>query len=123
MDSEHLQRMATFEQYNLQKFQSRQHFNVKRYPSFRHIVIKSGLDGDVVRKHPVTKRRLDEIEAALSNRAEGEQLYDMDTFCETCGADDRADTLLLCDGCDLGYHLECLVPALSAVPRTRFWVI
>ncbi|KFZ67414.1 PHD and RING finger domain-containing protein 1, partial [Podiceps cristatus] len=38
------------------------------------------------------------------------------TFCEVCGRSDREDRLLLCDGCDAGYHMECLNPPLSEVP-------
>ena len=68
-------------------------------------MIKEGLTGDVVREVSVEKRRADEIEAALWNRDEGEPLYDFDVLCESCGAGDRGETLLLCDGCDLGYHL------------------
>ncbi|KFQ44496.1 PHD and RING finger domain-containing protein 1, partial [Nestor notabilis] len=38
------------------------------------------------------------------------------TFCEVCGRSDREDRLLLCDGCDAGYHMECLNPPLSEIP-------
>ncbi|PNI10797.1 hypothetical protein CK820_G0056782, partial [Pan troglodytes] len=38
------------------------------------------------------------------------------TFCEVCGRSDREDRLLLCDGCDAGYHMECLDPPLQEVP-------
>ncbi|KAJ3596265.1 hypothetical protein NHX12_002674 [Muraenolepis orangiensis] len=38
------------------------------------------------------------------------------TSCEVCGGSDREDRLLLCDGCDAGYHMECLSPPLDAVP-------
>ncbi|XP_044049075.1 PHD and RING finger domain-containing protein 1 isoform X3 [Siniperca chuatsi] len=38
------------------------------------------------------------------------------TNCEVCGGSDREDRLLLCDGCDAGYHMECLTPPLDAVP-------
>ncbi|KAM8861838.1 uncharacterized protein phrf1 isoform 1-T2 [Synchiropus picturatus] len=38
------------------------------------------------------------------------------TNCEVCGTSDREDRLLLCDGCDAGYHMECLTPPLDAVP-------
>ncbi|XP_061103085.1 PHD and RING finger domain-containing protein 1-like isoform X2 [Conger conger] len=38
------------------------------------------------------------------------------TSCEVCGRSDREDCLLLCDGCDAGYHIECLTPPLDAVP-------
>jgi hypothetical protein len=33
----------------------------------------------------------------------------------------QEDTLLLCDACDLGYHLECCVPSLDGVPRGRWY--
>ena len=71
----------------------------------RRIYIKKGLGGDTIREVAVERRRADEIEAALWNRDEGEPLYDFDVLCETCGAGDRGETLLLCDGCDLGFHL------------------
>ena len=87
----------------------RAYFNALRHDFCRRIVIKKGLGGDVVREVSVEKRRADEIEAALWNRDEGEPLYDFDVLCETCGAGDRGETLLLCDGCDLGYHLVSTV--------------
>ncbi|XP_034032747.1 PHD and RING finger domain-containing protein 1 isoform X2 [Thalassophryne amazonica] len=48
-----------------------------------------------------------------------EEVVDLEldqTNCEVCGASDREDRLLLCDGCDSGYHMECLTPPLDAVP-------
>ncbi|XP_066526047.1 PHD and RING finger domain-containing protein 1 isoform X2 [Hoplias malabaricus] len=38
------------------------------------------------------------------------------TCCEVCRGSDREDRLLLCDGCDAGYHMECLTPPLDSVP-------
>ncbi|KAL4622683.1 PHD and RING finger domain-containing protein 1 [Arapaima gigas] len=38
------------------------------------------------------------------------------TNCEVCGRSDREDRLLLCDGCDAGYHMECLTPPLNSIP-------
>ncbi|XP_035274387.1 PHD and RING finger domain-containing protein 1-like isoform X2 [Anguilla anguilla] len=51
-------------------------------------------------------------------KAEEEEInVDFDqTSCEVCGRRDREDRLLLCDGCDAGYHIECLSPPLDAVP-------
>ncbi|XP_022875326.1 histone-lysine N-methyltransferase ATXR6-like isoform X2 [Olea europaea var. sylvestris] len=40
-----------------------------------------------------------------------------DVCCENCGSGDRASELLLCDKCDLGFHLYCLRPVLVAVPK------
>ncbi|XP_041650492.1 PHD and RING finger domain-containing protein 1 [Cheilinus undulatus] len=48
-----------------------------------------------------------------------EETIDVDleqTNCEVCGGSDREDRLLLCDGCDAGYHMECLTPPLDSVP-------
>ncbi|XP_051548485.1 PHD and RING finger domain-containing protein 1-like [Myxocyprinus asiaticus] len=44
------------------------------------------------------------------------ELYLDQTSCEVCRGRDREDHLLLCDGCDAGYHMECLTPPLDAVP-------
>lgn len=47
--------------------------------------------------------------------SEEEKLDDL-TFCEVCHQCNREDRMLLCDGCDRGYHLECLTPPLDEVP-------
>jgi len=44
------------------------------------------------------------------------QVLDDQTFCEICHQSDREDRMLLCDGCDRGYHLECLTPPMTTVP-------
>jgi len=38
-----------------------------------------------------------------------------------CGECDREDRMLLCDGCDLGYHLECLDPPMNTVPLEEWF--
>jgi hypothetical protein len=38
------------------------------------------------------------------------------TACEGCGGQQGASSMLLCDGCDRGWHLQCLNPPLAAVP-------
>ncbi|XP_065861421.1 histone-lysine N-methyltransferase ATXR6 [Euphorbia lathyris] len=40
-----------------------------------------------------------------------------DVCCEKCGSDQSPAELLLCDGCDCGYHLFCLRPILVSVPK------
>ena len=35
---------------------------------------------------------------------------------EVCGRVDSLDTMLLCDGSNLGYHMECLTPPMLEVP-------
>ncbi|KAK9475800.1 hypothetical protein V1514DRAFT_322780 [Lipomyces japonicus] len=36
--------------------------------------------------------------------------------CEVCGRGDDALSMLLCDGCDSGYHMQCLNPVLKSIP-------
>ena len=36
--------------------------------------------------------------------------------CTRCRHADGEDSMLLCDGCGAGWHLQCLTPALAAVP-------
>ena len=43
------------------------------------------------------------------------------TYCEVCDQCDREDRLLLCDGCDKGFHLECLTPPLQEVPVNEWF--
>jgi hypothetical protein len=40
-----------------------------------------------------------------------------DIACSVCGSVAHAESMLLCDGCDSGVHLNCLTPALVAIPK------
>jgi len=44
-----------------------------------------------------------------------------DTACEKCGSRDQPKVMLLCDGCDSGYHIHCLDPPLTRIPRGRWF--
>ncbi|PKA46213.1 Histone-lysine N-methyltransferase ATXR6 [Apostasia shenzhenica] len=52
---------------------------------------------------------------ARSPRA-GKEARIVEIECEKCRSGDSADELLLCDGCDMGFHLYCLRPILACVP-------
>lgn len=68
---------------------------------FSTIIVKNELNGKVVRLEQVI----------FANAQTNSEEYDSDpTYCEVCGRCDREDRLLLCDGCDLGYHLGKLEP-------------
>ncbi|OXB53460.1 hypothetical protein ASZ78_016492 [Callipepla squamata] len=72
---------------------------------FNYISIRARFGGKVLKKIPVE-----------NTKTQGSEGEDDPTFCEVCGRSDREDRLLLCDGCDAGYHMECLNPPLSEVP-------
>ena len=40
----------------------------------------------------------------------------MKAFCQLCNCGDNEDSLLLCDGCDKGYHTYCFKPSLDNIP-------
>ncbi|XP_014437978.1 PHD and RING finger domain-containing protein 1 isoform X6 [Tupaia chinensis] len=72
---------------------------------FTYICIRAQFGGKILKKIPVENAKTQD----------GEEEEDP-TFCEVCGRSDREDRLLLCDGCDAGYHMECLDPPLQEVP-------
>jgi PHD and RING finger domain-containing protein 1 len=78
--------------------------------TFNYIIVKSPLDKNYYEKKKIQEKKLE-------NEAETEDF----TYCEVCGACDREDTLLLCDGCDRGYHCECLTPALQRIPEDQWF--
>ena len=43
------------------------------------------------------------------------------TYCEVCRSPNNEETMLLCDGCNLGYHMECLNPPLTEIPEGEFF--
>ncbi|XP_069821575.1 PHD and RING finger domain-containing protein 1 [Dendropsophus ebraccatus] len=73
--------------------------------TFSCIHIRAHYGGEILKKVPV-QSKADEILIEDDNP----------TNCEVCGRSDREDRLLLCDGCDAGYHMECLTPPINAVP-------
>ncbi|XP_051915977.1 PHD and RING finger domain-containing protein 1 isoform X2 [Hippocampus zosterae] len=77
--------------------------------TFNSIYLRKSYGGKVQKMITVEKTvKEDEVETV-----------DLDleqTNCEVCHGSDREDRLLLCDGCDAGYHMECLTPPLDTVP-------
>ncbi|KAF9394568.1 hypothetical protein BGX21_010311 [Mortierella sp. AD011] len=42
-------------------------------------------------------------------------------ICEICHAECDLDKMLICDGCELGYHTYCLKPPLQQIPKTDWF--
>jgi hypothetical protein len=40
----------------------------------------------------------------------------VDQLCEMCNGGHHEDQMILCDKCDNGYHMYCLIPPLKDVP-------
>ncbi|EJD01561.1 uncharacterized protein FOMMEDRAFT_111482 [Fomitiporia mediterranea MF3/22] len=43
------------------------------------------------------------------------------TCCEVCHRRNKGTEMLLCDGCDCGFHMFCLVPPLTSVPKGQWF--
>ncbi|THH33534.1 hypothetical protein EUX98_g693 [Antrodiella citrinella] len=41
--------------------------------------------------------------------------------CEVCQKKDRGEEMLLCDGCDCGFHMFCLDPPLASIPKGQWF--
>ncbi|GLB34119.1 putative BRIGHT, ARID (A/T-rich interaction domain) domain contatining protein [Lyophyllum shimeji] len=41
--------------------------------------------------------------------------------CEVCHKKDRGEEMLLCDGCDCGFHMFCLQPPLTVIPKDQWF--
>lgn len=58
--------------------------------------------------------------AVEAKQCEPESEFDY-TNCEICNSADREESMLLCDGCDKGYHMECLDPPLTEIPEGSWY--
>lgn len=83
---------------------------------FREIRVTA--DGRLVRVKPVLERR----QRPHAHDAGHAAAYDV-TECRICGAADREDVMLLCDGCEDGYHTDCLGlgSGLGAIPEGEWF--
>ncbi|KAJ8087034.1 hypothetical protein PM082_005859 [Marasmius tenuissimus] len=45
----------------------------------------------------------------------------MEQHCEICGKMNHGEKMLLCDGCDCGFHMFCLNPPLLDVPKEQWF--
>ncbi|CAL1296573.1 unnamed protein product [Larinioides sclopetarius] len=62
------------------------------------------------------------IQIKYKRKKRGRTLYDVSALCEVCkDSKEDCDTLLLCDSCDLGYHLICLNPPLQSIPHGNWY--
>ncbi|KAK0085225.1 hypothetical protein PV325_005560 [Microctonus aethiopoides] len=78
--------------------------------TFTSIDVRSHLGGEIVKQLPIEP----------PNKSE-EHVQEDPTYCEICRLCDREDRMLLCDGCDSGFHLECLTPPMHQVPIEEWY--
>ncbi|CAG9788002.1 unnamed protein product [Diatraea saccharalis] len=80
---------------------------------FESIIVKACAGGRVLRTEPVK---------VVQRRPSVDMLVVEDpTVCEICGNTDNEASMLLCDGCDLGFHMQCLTPPLNEIPVDQWF--
>jgi len=97
---------------------------------FVYALVKSEMDTDFEdecreiverRKEATIKLKKIDKEAAKSVLSSPGKLQDMmelqSTACQVCKSRGEEDSMLLCDGCDNGYHTYCVEPPIENVPE------
>lgn len=46
---------------------------------------------------------------------------DEDAWCHICGLETDEVKMLICDGCDKGYHTYCMTPKISKIPKGKWF--
>ncbi|PFH34482.1 hypothetical protein BESB_065130 [Besnoitia besnoiti] len=64
-----------------------------------------------------------EEEGTLEGASSRIEVFPAPGGCQVCGRDTDWDNLLLCDGCEDGYHLYCLTPRFLAVPEGAWYCL
>ncbi|KAF8265161.1 hypothetical protein EI94DRAFT_1736530 [Lactarius quietus] len=70
-------------------------------------------------KTPGSKKAANRIAATES--AKDDDMDSSELPCEVCHKNDRGEEMLLCDNCDCGFHMFCLDPKLTTVPRGQWF--
>ena len=79
--------------------------------------------GRVMVVHTFSRAHSDESIQRITYEEGGEgsgPSVDAEMVCEICKSPERADVMVLCDGCTDEYHLDCLEPALGSVPEGKW---
>ena len=95
---------------------------------FVEVLVTDQMGGPVLRRIAMHKRKQgdefayvgqsdDEGEGDEATQGADEEEDDGRYNCVVCNGGDNANEILLCDRCDRGTHMQCLVPALTRLPE------
>ncbi|KAH8830972.1 PLU-1-like protein-domain-containing protein [Flagelloscypha sp. PMI_526] len=72
-------------------------------------------------RHVTMSPKLKSIRTRLPSPPMNGILTFLQQTCEVCHKKNRGEEMLLCDGCDCGFHMFCLDPPLSVIPREQWF--
>ena len=102
---------------------------------FAYALVKAEMDTDfedeckeIHRRRKETSEKLSKLDKDQGERDNQKQvakspskLQDimeiLSTACEVCKSKDDEDSMVLCDGCDKGYHTYCMDPPIEEIPE------
>ncbi|KAF9303124.1 hypothetical protein BGZ74_004319 [Mortierella antarctica] len=81
-----------------------------------------------IKKDPVSYADSEPSSPSYSERMSSEPCEKKETsvdpdldVCEICQTENDLEMMLICDGCELGYHTYCLTPPLTQIPKTDWY--
>lgn len=80
---------------------------------------ESELEQDDPQPQPMRRARTAQKSkpADVDDDEEGDEAGEDEYACQKCNKADHPEWILLCDGCDKGWHCSCLRPALMLIPE------
>jgi len=87
-------------------------------PQVRKMVDQSPDDLRLLKKGPATKRESAPYCQQCHDNPRRKCKF---CGCRECGCKDNPDQQIMCDECDLPFHLYCLKPPLTAMPEAEEW--
>ena len=80
------------------------------------LIALEGSDGKVVHEHPqfISPCHVP-VELITAGSAIHREVSD-ELACQVCGSMEDEASMLICDGCEMGWHMQCLEPPMTEVP-------
>jgi len=67
-----------------------------------------------------SKCKIGHLKSKRSQRSKPAVNYVEKYYCQKCGSGKSENTILICDGCNLSFHMQCLIIPLTTVPKNTW---
>ncbi|KAF9275598.1 hypothetical protein BGZ68_010662, partial [Mortierella alpina] len=82
---------------------------------------QSKATGDIPAQDPSSPSQSDRMSSEPRSVQQEDLSEETPDVCELCHTENDLDKMLICDGCELGYHTYCLKPPLQNIPKTDWY--
>ena len=80
------------------------------------LIAIEGSDGKIVNEHPQFLSPCHVPVELITIGDEDRREISDELACRVCGSDKDGASMLICDGCETGWHMQCLEPPMTEVP-------